>query len=51
MQVGLHELLDALVEVLRLALHVESAPVDAFDVFEPLVADELIPHGKGDSGA
>lgn len=50
-QVGLHKLLDSFVEVLRLVLHIKSAPVDAFDVLKPLVAYELIPHGKWDSSA
>lgn len=50
-QVGLHEFLYFFVEVLRLALHIKSAPVNAFDILEPLVANELIPHGKWDSSA
>jgi hypothetical protein len=50
-EVYFDEIFDFFVEVVRFVLHIESAPVDALDIFEPFVSDELIPHGQADAGA
>jgi hypothetical protein len=49
MQIDLHELSDLIFEILRLVLHVKPPPINPFDVLEPLVTNELVPHGQGDS--
>jgi len=44
MQINFDELMYPILEVGRFILHVESSPIDAFYIFEPFVADELVPH-------
>ena len=47
-KIYLDELLYFLLEVIRFLLHFKSSPVNAFDILEPLVPDELTPHGQTD---
>ena len=48
MQVDLDKLFDSVLEIFRFVLHVESSPENSLDVLEPLVPDELRPHGQTD---
>lgn len=46
MEIDLDELSDFIFKILRLVLHIESPPINPFDILEPLITNELIPHGQ-----
>ena len=51
MQVGLHEFRHPFIEIMRFVVHLQLPPGDSFDVFEPMMPDQLVPHGHGNAQA
>lgn len=49
MQIDFDELMYFVFEIAGLILHIKSSPIDPLNIFEPFVANKLIPHGQADS--